>query len=144
MEWSPCWQGYLEQNPKLKCIITSAVFPWQHKHQLLLSVSNSNNSYFTPQNCCKYLITASCITCLPSKCHSHFIIEILCYDDGCHLKKYTTNPSLKCCDSYCHWFGISKTSRNWMHFKGHTDPWCQEHCDPNKVKELHNVHNRLN
>ena len=49
VEWSPCWQGCLEQNPKHKCIRTSTVFPWQRKHQLLLSVSNSNNFLFRPQ-----------------------------------------------------------------------------------------------
>lgn len=26
-----------------------------------------------------------------------------------------------------------------MHFKGHTDVWCHQHCDPNKLKELEEV-----
>ena len=26
-----------------------------------------------------------------------------------------------------------------MHFKGHTDRWCQEHCDPTKIKDLDKV-----
>jgi len=26
-----------------------------------------------------------------------------------------------------------------MHFKGHIDSWCREHCDPNKLKELEKV-----
>ena len=26
-----------------------------------------------------------------------------------------------------------------MHFKGHIDPWCKEHCDPNRVIEMDKV-----
>ena len=26
-----------------------------------------------------------------------------------------------------------------MHMAGHVDPWCKQHCDPRKFKELDNV-----
>ena len=26
-----------------------------------------------------------------------------------------------------------------MHFRGHTDTWCRENCDPHKFKELDKV-----
>ena len=26
-----------------------------------------------------------------------------------------------------------------MHMKGHTDPWCKEHCDPSKFQALDKV-----
>ena len=62
----------------------------------------------------------------------------ICYD-GCHLRRYASNTAR--CD-------LTATARRLaslnivvdrMHFKGHTDPWCHEHCDPNKLKELEKV-----
>ena len=100
-----------------------------------------------PHQLLQNFITTSCIyyTCLHPKCHSRFIfIETLCYDDGCHLKKYATNPSRSAMTPVATQLASLQIVVDRMHFKGHTDPWCHEHCDPNKVKDLHKVRNTLN
>jgi hypothetical protein len=67
------------------------------------------------------------------------MVEYLCYDDGCHLKKYASNPSRS---------GLSKTSKflsditiviDKMHMVGHVDKWCKEFCDPSNFQELNEV-----
>ena len=71
-------------------------------------------------------------------------IETLYYDDGCHLKKYATNPSWSAVTPVATQLACLQIVVDRMHFKGHTDPWCHENCDPNKVKDLHKVRNTLN
>ena len=65
-------------------------------------------------------------------------IGYVCYDDGCHLKKYATNPK---------WADHTATAKNSiynividkLHCKGHTDAWCEKHCDPYKFDDLNMV-----
>ena len=62
---------------------------------------------------------------------------VICYDDGCHLKKYAerrkeltqTAERLASCQIV-----IDK-----MHFRGHVDKWCLENCNPYKLPELNDV-----
>jgi len=66
-------------------------------------------------------------------------VDILCYDDGCHLCKYSRNPIraniTEAATRISTWnIVIDKT-----HFSGHPDPWCNENCNPNKVKDLDEV-----
>ena len=67
----------------------------------------------------------------------HFLLGIICYDDGCHLKRFaakraelteTSNKITRC------QIVVDK-----MHFAGHVDKWCQEHCNPYEVDELRKV-----
>lgn len=53
------------------------------------------------------------------------IAATLCYDDGCHLRKYSRNPvRAKLTD-------VTTRMSRWnividkMHFSGHSDPWCR-------------------
>ena len=55
------------------------------------------------------------------------LVGIICYDDGCHLKRYVEKRK-----------DLSETSKQLasyhivvdkMHFRGHTDRWCQENCN---------------
>ena len=76
--------------------------------------------------------------------HTHICIFLLhtgyvCYDDGCHLHKYTYNP----CRAH-----LTSTATNMtklcividkMHMKGHIDPWCKRTCDPKFFPQLNNV-----
>ena len=64
-------------------------------------------------------------------------IGVLCYDDGCHLKKYVEKrkdltETAKQLASYQ--IVVDK-----MHFRGHVDKWCQENCNPYKLHALDNV-----
>ena len=71
-------------------------------------------------------------------------IEYICYDDRCHLKKYTINPSR--CD-------LTETTKilsnvtiavDKMHMAGHIDPWCKKECDPHIYPDLQKVTFMLN
>ena len=61
-------------------------------------------------------------------------LGVICYDDGCHLKKYVerrtdvteTSKRLALCNIV-----VDK-----MHFRGHIDKWCQENCNPYQLQEL--------
>ena len=67
-----------------------------------------------------------------------FIAEFLCYDYGCHLKKYAINPCRKDVAnsySYC----IVNIVVDKLHMKGHTDSWCKKNCDAKSYRELDNV-----
>ena len=66
-------------------------------------------------------------------------METICYDDGCHLKRYATNPTCSNLTATASRLASMNFVIDRMHFKGHTDPWYQEHCDPNKLKELDKV-----
>ena len=59
----------------------------------------------------------------------------ICYDDGCHLKKYALNSD---CAKLTFTSKILATMNivYKLHFKGHTDKWCQDHCNPHKFDEL--------
>lgn len=69
--------------------------------------------------------------------YMHIRAGVICYDDGCHLKRYAAKRAdlteisarINCCQIV-----VDK-----MHFMGHTDKWCFEHCNPNQLQELENV-----
>ena len=63
----------------------------------------------------------------------------LCYDDGCHLKKYAANPKRATQTPTAQKLATMKIVIDKMHFRGHTDTWCQEHCNPYKFDDLNNV-----
>ncbi len=64
-------------------------------------------------------------------------IGVICYDDGCHLKRFARKRA-----------GITTISTlineyeivvDKMHFAGHTDSWCQENCNPYNLEKLNAV-----
>lgn len=62
--------------------------------------------------------------------------EFICYDDGCHLRKYAMN---KCrCDLTQTTKILSKLDIviDKMHMAGHVDSWCKEVCDPSLYPDL--------
>ena len=66
-------------------------------------------------------------------------IDILCYDDGCHLCKYARNTARS------HLTDAATRMSTWnividkMHFAGHTDSWCKANCNSNNLKEIEKV-----
>ena len=65
--------------------------------------------------------------------------EIICYDDGCHLKRYANNAIRKSVTPQSMQIANTSIVVDKLHFAGHTDKWCREHCDPRSFKELDNV-----
>ena len=66
-------------------------------------------------------------------------LEYICYDDGCHLKKYASHKT-RC--------GQTPTAKlmtevsiviDKMHMAGHVDKWCKTNCDPCLFKDLAQV-----
>ena len=68
-----------------------------------------------------------------------FNAEYVCCDDGCHLMKYATNPIRDKQTETATKIASTKIVIDKLHFKGHTDAWCKQHCDPNKFKDLNDV-----
>ena len=67
---------------------------------------------------------------------SNIGIGYICYDDGCHLKKYAMNPCRKELTSTTK---ILKIAVDKMHMAGHVDVWCKRNCDPALYPELEKV-----
>ena len=61
------------------------------------------------------------------------------YDDGCHLKKFATNPVRSTLTDTATRIQNMKIVVDKMHFKGHIDQWCKHHCNPNDFDELQMV-----
>lgn len=63
----------------------------------------------------------------------------MCYDDGCHLKKYASNDKRAEQTPTAQKLATMHIVIDKMHFRGHTDVWCQEHCNPYKYDDLDNM-----
>ncbi|XP_065899117.1 uncharacterized protein [Dysidea avara] len=66
-------------------------------------------------------------------------LEFICYDDGCHLRKYSCNPCRKDETPTAKLLAASEIVIDKMHFSGHTDKWCLATCNPNVFSGLNNV-----
>ena len=65
--------------------------------------------------------------------------EYICYDDGCHLRKYTQNSKRKDLTVTSQKLASLSIYVDKLHIKGHTDPWCLENCDARNVEDLNDV-----
>lgn len=65
--------------------------------------------------------------------------EYICYDDGCHLRKYAQNS--RRCDLTPTTQTLSHLSIviDKMHMAGHVDSWCKKTCDPHLYPDLNKV-----
>ena len=71
---------------------------------------------------------------------SNHKIKILLYDDGCHFKLYVEkNNRTKDSDAAKKLGQDIDIKVDKLHFRGHTDPWCNKHMDPFKVEALVDV-----
>ena len=66
-------------------------------------------------------------------------IDHICYDDGCHLRKFVQNPTRSNVTPTAQRLANMRIAVDKMHIKGHIDPWCLANCDPRKIKELDEV-----
>ena len=67
-------------------------------------------------------------------------VEFLCYDDGCHLRKFANNPVRSTLTDTTKKIAAMEIVIDKMHFKGHIAPWCRSNCNPNDFDELKKVH----
>ena len=64
------------------------------------------------------------------------MFQNLCYDDGCHLKKYSCNPDRANQTPTAKRISDLHIVVDKFHFKGHTDKWCLENCNPYAFEQL--------
>lgn len=68
----------------------------------------------------------------------------ICYDDGCHLRRFAQNPSRKDLTPTTNKIASIEIVVDKMHITGHTDKWCLENCDARKYPDLSDVSYRVN
>ena len=74
-----------------------------------------------------------------AKLHACFTAEVLCYDDGCHLRKYARNPVRSKLSKAAVRLSNIDIVIDKMHYNGHIDMWCKANCNPYNVKQLEKV-----
>ena len=67
------------------------------------------------------------------------ILEYICYDDGCHLRKYASNPIRAEQSETTKLLSTINVVIDRMHMAGHVDSWCKRTCDPSLYPELQMV-----
>ena len=67
------------------------------------------------------------------------MIEYICYDDGCHLKKFAENPCRSAITPTAQKIACTRIVVDKMHMAGHVDKWCKENCDSRKIPDLDKV-----
>ena len=65
-----------------------------------------------------------------------FYIDIICYDDGCHLRKFFRNPVRSTLTDTTDRIAKMEIVVDRFHFSNHTDNWCKKNCNPNDVVSL--------
>ena len=65
-------------------------------------------------------------------------IEFICYDDACHLKKFSQNP-IRTVTPEAKVLANIEMVVDRMHMKGHTDQWGKENCNAEKFEALKKV-----
>ena len=69
--------------------------------------------------------------------------KYICYDDGCHLRKFAQYSNRRQQSITTQWLADLEIVVDKMHFKGHTDAWCKQFCDPKKHEHLDKVSIRV-
>ena len=134
MVLSLCWVSCLEQNPRDKCMVI-CIHTFM-RMMLRLQPSVSHYLYLHSKTYILQIFTLNCTLI----CHNYDLCQgTVCYDDGCHLKRYACNPARSTLTATAGRLSSMNFAIDRMHFKGHTDVWCHQHCDPNKLKELEKV-----
>ena len=77
----------------------------------------------------------------PFYCRStiHLHIEYICYDDGCHLRRFAQNPARCNVTETAKMIAQLKIVIDRMHFQRHVDDWCRRNCNPNSFSDLEHV-----
>lgn len=68
-----------------------------------------------------------------------FHLGYICYDDGCHLKRFAQNSVRSDVSAIAKFIAQLHIVIDRMHFKGHIDEWCKQNCNPDSFSDLDNV-----
>ena len=72
-------------------------------------------------------------------CTTFHYLEFICYDDGCHLRRYARLTSRKDLTATTKHLAQVEILVDKLHMRGHTDPWCKANCDASAFPELDKV-----
>ena len=61
-------------------------------------------------------------------------LEFLCYDDGCHLRKFAQHSSRKDVTPTSQKRSTIEVVIDKLHMEGHTDKWCMVTCNPSSFQ----------
>ena len=75
----------------------------------------------------------------PKYVYAHFTLEFICYDDGCHLRKFALHKSRKDVTPTATKLSNIEIVVDKLHMEGHTDKWCMVNCDAYLFKALDKV-----
>ena len=65
-----------------------------------------------------------------------FTPETICYDDACHLKKFSQNPVRSTVTATSKRMAAMEMMVDKFHFRNHVDQWCKANCNPHKSNQL--------
>ena len=72
-------------------------------------------------------------------CYSNCFQEYICYDDGCHLRKFARNEKRKNATPTTEKLATIEIVVDKLHMAGHVDKWCLSNCDPHLFHDLDSV-----
>ena len=118
---------------------------WQnqkHKYMVHFMISCRRTQHTFPSSVCFHLsfVRSNLILLILIICSAGYI----CYDDGCHLRRFAQNPSRKDLTPTTNKIASIEIVVDKMHITGHTDKWCLENCDARKYPDLSDVSYRVN
>ena len=70
------------------------------------------------------------------ECYFYYLLDVLCYDDACHLKRYAQNPVRKDARYIARKMATMDMVCDRFHFVNHTDKWYKKNCTPYKTANL--------
>ena len=63
----------------------------------------------------------------------------ICYDDGCHLRKFSRHPTRSVLSEVTKKISEIEIVVDRFHYPNHIDDWCKRNCNPNNFVELTEV-----
>lgn len=64
-------------------------------------------------------------------------VEFICYDDGCHLRKFSRNLVRSTLTDITVYIAKIEIVLDRFLFPDHNDDWCKKTCNPDNFMELH-------
>ena len=113
-------------------------------YKLVPTVASKIGKHSCELECLKHCGFSSCtlalwmlsyFMCLQNCPHAEYV----CYDDGCHLRKFARNPNRADISRESQILAKQHIVVDKMHMRGHIDQWCKLNCDPAEYPYLNDV-----
>ena len=111
----------LRKNPCISKNLGTFPQKWMHKLESLKATTYINNK----------VMWSHMLTVLS--------LEFICYDDGCHLRKFARQATRQDLTPTAKKLAMVEIVIDKMHMAGHVDKWCLTNCDPHLFSALDKV-----